>query len=263
MLERFRKAGLWWPTSLTLLGLAVLLGLGTWQMQRKAWKEGLLAEIEREVHADPGPAITRLDEFRAVAHPYRRVRLRGIFQHDQERYFYAPSPQLGAGYHVYTPLRLSDGGLIYVNRGFVPEAMRDWASRAQGQVEGVIEVVGVVREPTAKGLFTPANDPARNIWFWRDIDAMFGCTDGAPGTTCTTEPERQARLEHTTAFSVDAEAEPANPGGWPRGGTTNLNIPNRHLEYAVTWYGIAATLIGVYVAFAVGRLRAARPGGIK
>jgi surfeit locus 1 family protein len=60
-------------------------------------------------------------------------------------------------------------------------------------------------------------------------------------------------------FFVDADAEPANPGGFPKGGVTRLTLPNRHLEYALTWYGLALTLVGVYAVFAAGRLRAVRP----
>ena len=66
----------------------------------------------------------------------------------------------------------------------------------------------------------------------------------------------RAGLPEAVPVFVDAEARPANPGGWPRGGTTVLKLPNRHLEYAVTWFGLAATLIGVFGAFAVARLRA-------
>src|SRR5262249_26747459 len=121
MMRRFLEAGLILPTLLALLALAVLVGLGTWQLQRKAWKESLIAQMERQVHADPGPAMTGLEPLAAISQEYRRVRLRGVFQHDQERYLYAPDPRLGPGFHVYTPLRLQDGGQLYVNRGFVPE----------------------------------------------------------------------------------------------------------------------------------------------
>jgi surfeit locus 1 family protein len=56
-------------------------------------------------------------------------------------------------------------------------------------------------------------------------------------------------------FIVDAELDPGLPGGFPKGGVTRLELPNRHLEYALTWYGLAAALVAVFAAFAVTRWR--------
>src|SRR5690606_13323628 len=123
MLQRLHKARLLWPTLAALAGLAVLIGLGNWQMRRKAWKEGLIAQIAARVHADPRPLM-------AVAGPsgrrarqdleYTHVSARGRFLHDKERYLYTPSRE-GVGWHVYTPLRLDAQRLVWVNRGFVPD----------------------------------------------------------------------------------------------------------------------------------------------
>jgi len=92
-------------------------------------------------------------------------------------------------------------------------------------------------------MFSPEHDAKTGVWYWRDFDGMARAALG---------PEAGKAMR----FFLDAEAEPPNPGGWPKGGTTRLTLPNRHLEYALTWYGLAAALIGVLVAFAVGRLRA-------
>ncbi len=237
MLDRIRQARLVWPTLVTAAALAVLIGLGTWQLQRKAWKDGLQREMDQRAGQAPrsvsiGPELAKLA-------PYTRVRVRGRFRHDGERYVYAPHPRLGSGVLVFTPLTLMDGSTLMVNRGFVPDALRDPARRADGQLAGEAEVVGLVREPEAQAAFVPANDPARNFWYWRDIAAMAG------------------NSPKVLPVYLDAVAEPANPGGWPKGGGTLLQLPNKHLEYTVTWYGIALTLVGVYFAFARGRLQAA------
>lgn len=269
MLQTFRRAGLAGPTLLSLAALVFLVGLGTWQMQRKSWKDGLVAQIVANTRAAPvdltvleselkdqraqrgKPGASELSprcltDVNCHYPEYKRVRVRGRFEFDDERYLYAPDPRLGPGYHVYSPLILADGRRLMVNRGFVPHRLEDPATRIQGQVAGDVEVVGLLRAAGTKGSFTPDNDPARNIWYWRDLRAMAACDQvGANSRDCTSL---------LPAF-LDAEAEPANPGGWPRGGTTNLDIPNRHLEYALTWYGLAATLIGVYIAFVVGRWR--------
>ncbi len=259
MLSKFRAAGLVWPTLLAIPALALLLGLGHWQMQRKAWKDQLVAEIKARTAGQPKSLDAVMGALTA-SHPpgedggvgeYTRVRVRGSFDHNRELFLYAPNPRLGPGFHVYTPLeidRASCDRFVIVNRGFVPEGLRRPDQRVAGQVGvgGPVEVVGLLRFAEKPGNFTPANEPHKNLWFWRDWQAM-------------TKAAASGANDCPLPFFLDAEAEPANPGGWPRGGTTNLDIPNRHLEYALTWYGLAATLIAVFVAFARGRLRARTP----
>jgi surfeit locus 1 family protein len=242
MLQRLRHAGLVWPTLLALAGLAVLIGLGTWQLERKAWKEGLLAKIAARVGADPVPigATTQTlepgDDFE-----YLHVAARGRFLHAKERYLYAPAPS-GLAWHVYTPLEMGPGLVVWINRGQVPDANKAPASRAAGLLEGATEVRGVVRHIPMPTLFTPANDVAGNVWYWPDIDAM----------TASAFPDGSVKA---MGLFVEADARPEPPGGLPRGGVTRLTLPNRHLEYALTWYGLALTLVGVYLAFAASRLR--------
>lgn len=269
MLIKFRAAGLVWPTLLAACALAVLIGLGAWQMQRKAWKDRLQQGILANSRFDREVVVDKYDpaEWAAMLRgnpldwSYSRYKFRGRFEHDQERHLYAPDPRLGPGFHVYTPLALHLGGRVLVNRGFVPEALKAASSRLEGQIEGLVVVTGLLRQSAPKATFVPANDAARNIWFWVDVPAMLGCSDARPGQTCTARSELEPGATEIVSFHVDATAEPANPGGWPRGGTTNLDLPNRHLEYALTWFGLAATLIGVYGSFAWGRLRGAERSG--
>ncbi len=248
MWTRFRAAGLVWPTLFALAALAVLLGLGTWQMSRKAWKDGLVAQITASTAAEPSPLGAReISSWLGsdAPHEYRRLKMTGAFVHAAERHVYAPRSQ-GQGWLVFTPLTVATAAEpvhVIVNRGWVPEHLKDPATRAKGQVSGPVEIVGLARRPEVPGAFTPTNDTARNMWYWRDIRTM------ASGPPCV------APSRCVTTFYLDAEAEPTNPGGWPRGGATNLVIPNRHLEYALTWYGLAATLVGVFSAFAWGRWR--------
>lgn len=247
MLGRLRQAGLIWPTLLGIAGLAVLLSLGTWQLERRAWKEALIAKIAARAGAAPVPisATTQTlppgEDFE-----YLHVAAAGRFLHAKERYLYAPSPQ-GLAWHVYTPLELSPGLVVWVNRGQVPDARKVPSTRSGGQIEGQTEVRGLVRLVPSPTMFTPANDAAANLWYWPDIPAM----------TASAFPDGAVKA---MGLFVEADAEPAPPGGLPRGGVTRIALPNRHLEYAVTWYGLAATLTGVYLAFAVSRLRAASGG---
>lgn len=241
-LRRLRTAGLVWPIALALPALALLVGLGTWQLQRKAWKEDLIAQITARVHQPP-VAFAELEKRPTGTLEYARARVHGTFRHDREQLLWEPDPRLGPGYHVYTPLRLDDGRFILVNRGYVTEAKKAPSSRPDAQVKGEVDVVGLLREPVARGMFSPDRG-ADGVWYWRDLD---GITKAALG----------ADAGKAVPYALDAEATPANPGGWPQGGVTRLTLPNRHLEYALTWYGLALTLVGVLAVFLIGRWRAA------
>jgi surfeit locus 1 family protein len=232
------------PAIATLVALAILVGLGVWQLERKAWKESLIAQIEARAHGAPGDIVPERawSSWRAADNEFRRVQLSGTFLHDLE----APVHGLTAGtrgraaqgYFVLTPLQRPDGSVVIVNRGFVPTDLRDPASRAAGQVSGETTVRGLVRAPEAPRLFVPENDPSMNEWFTRDVGAIA----------------RAKGLARVAPFLVDADATP-NPGGWPAGGQTRLSIPNDHLTYALTWFGLALTLVGVFGAYTWRRVR--------
>lgn len=228
----------------TLVALALLIGLGVWQLERLAWKEGLIAAINEGLRQPPVTLEEPPDAWTALAGAeYRPVSVTGRFRHGEERHLFAVQDG-EMGWHVYTPLETRGGNVVMVNRGFVPETLKDPARRAAGQVAGEVTVQGLLRRPGVRGWFEPDADAVRNVWYWRDLAGM---------TASLPEADRARVLP----LFVEAAAEPANPGGWPRGGVTRLDIPNRHLEYALTWFGLAATLLAVFGAFAWSRLRGA------
>jgi surfeit locus 1 family protein len=242
MLRRFKEAGLIWPTVATVLALAMLLALGTWQVQRKHWKEGLIAKMAARTHTapvdlPPGQTLAGQGD-----REYLHVVVAGRLLHDKERYLYAPTPA-GLGWHVFTPLETTSGQLVWINRGWVPDSRKTPSTRPDGQLPDTVRITGLVREVPMPGMFTPTNDAARNLWYWPDTAAMTQTAfRDVPGSGTAALP-----------FWIDADAEPEPAGGLPKGGVTRLDLPNRHLEYAVTWYGLALTLIGVYLAFATSR----------
>lgn len=247
MLQRLRDARLMGPLVMTVLALAALISLGSWQMSRKAWKENLIAAIAERTKAAP----TDLMQTFTATHPpsedaigleYLRVKVRGHFLHDKERYFYAPDPELGPGVNVTTPLEIAGTkSIVFVNRGYVPNNRRDPASRATSQIAGEIEIVGLLREQGQPGRFVPENDAKNNMWYWRDVKDL----------TASAFPDGKASV---LPFIVDQEAS-AKPGDGPKGGTTIVTLTNRHLEYAISWYGLALTLAVIFAIFALGRLR--------
>lgn len=211
------------------------MGLGTWQVQRRAWKLDLIATTEARVHAAPVPAPGPADwPGVGPGDAYRHVTLAGRFLNDRETLVQAVT-DYGAGFWVLTPLRRDDGTLVLVNRGFVPGDRRSPSAREAGQVSGPVRVTGLLRLTEPHGAFLRSNDPAQDRWYSRDVAAIAaarGLTDVAP-------------------YFVDADATP-NPGGWPVGGLTVVAFPNNHLVYAITWYGMALMLAGAMVVLLRG-----------
>lgn len=213
--------------------LAILLALGTWQVQRLQWKEGLLSTIDERIAAEPVP-LAEIEERRAAGEDvdYLPVEVEGTFLHEGERHLLS-TWEGHSGFNIYTPLLLDDGRILFVNRGFVPYDRKAPQSRAEGQVEGRVEIAGLAREvpATEPSWPVPANEPADNLFYWKDLEAMSATAD---------MPEAGLTLP----IVVDADDSP-NPGGLPVGGVTLVDLPNNHLQYAVTWYGLAAALCAV------------------
>src|SRR5262249_19160373 len=148
-----------------LAAFALLIGLGVWQLQRLQWKEGLIAAIESRTQAPP----TSLENARALAAKgdsvdYLRIRVKGNYDNANELYLYALDANGEPGWHVITPFGTDKGELVLVDRGFVPDRLRDPASRGEGQLQGEVEVTGLARSPEAQGLFLPNNEPEKNRW---------------------------------------------------------------------------------------------------
>jgi len=217
--------------------VGILLALGAWQIERRAWKLDLIDRVERRIHADavpaPGPAawpaINRADD------EYRRVTLSGRFLHDRETLVQALTVE-GSGYWVMTPLQTADG-VVLVNRGFVPADRRDLASRSAGNPDGPAAVTGLLRISEPGGGFLRHNDPTGNRWYSRDV-ATIASARG---------------LSQAAPFFIDADAT-QNPGGLPIGGLTVISFANNHLVYALTWLTLALMLAGA----GLQRLRRAR-----
>lgn len=216
--------------------LAILCGLGAWQLERLQWKTALIATVNSHMAAPP----VSLDAILAMnwnEAQYRRVSLSGRFDHGREAYVFTTG-QGAAVYHVLTPFTTDDGRVVMVDRGAVPKEKLDPATRASGNVEGDVHVTGVWRAPDPPGGFTPPSDAAKRIWFARDL-AGIAAAD---------------RLSLAAPVVIEADSAP-NPGGWPRGGQTVVSFRNQHLSYAVTWFGLALCLLGVWFAYHISKGR--------
>jgi len=218
-----------WPTFLSALIVLVCLGLGAWQVQRLYWKEGLIAARAAAVDAPPIAPPETAEAARTME--FRHVVDEGAFLNDKELFVGATAESGTIGYHVLTPLREAGGRIVFVNRGYVPAELKDPAKRQAGELAGPVRVNGLLRLPPdgKPNWFLPDNRPDLNYWFWVDLPAMAKA-DG---------------VANVAPFYIDADATP-NPGGWPKGGVTRLALPNDHLQYAITWFGLAIAMAVIY-----------------
>jgi surfeit locus 1 family protein len=224
--------------SLILLGIAAALvfaalaALGTWQLERRAWKLDLIERVTTRVHAPPTAAPGRAEWplITTADYEYRHVRVRGIFLNDRETLVTA-STELGPGYWVLTPLQLPDGTLVLINRGFVPTDRRDPATRRAGEIAGETTVTGLLRVTEPGGALLRSNDPSADRWYSRDVAAIAaarGLTNVAP---------------HFIDADAASSATASGPDS-PVGGLTVITFHNNHLIYAITWYSLAVMVAG-------------------
>jgi surfeit locus 1 family protein len=222
-------------TFFAIIGFAILVSLGIWQLERKTWKENLIATLNTRIAAPPHALSPSPNQ---AADEFSRVQLRGTFIPNQSALVFtsgsALRPDIATpGYWVLSPLRTNDGRIVVVNRGYV--AGKD----APPPPSGEVDLVGALRWPDEGGMFTPADDPQHNLWYSRNpvaIAAAKGWGQVAP-------------------FFVEQETpQLANA---PRAGPLVVHLRDAHLQYAITWFGLAAGLAGVYLAWLRGRLRRA------
>ncbi|MGE3148181.1 MAG: SURF1 family protein [Pseudorhodoplanes sp.] len=234
-----RPRGIVVPVIFAGLAFLLFVALGTWQVERKAWKADLIARITQRFEAAPQPlpperTWTVLDATQAE---YRRVAFRARFlpppsgdPRDAEARVYSAGSGLrddvkGPGYFVFAPAKLSDGSIVVINRGFVPGSPSA-DSQPQARPEGEIEIVGILRWPEQRGWFVPAYDPKNDLWYARSLFEMTS----------------QKRWETTAPFYVEQES-PMPAGGIPKPAALKPTLPDNHLQYALTWYGLAAVVV--------------------
>jgi surfeit locus 1 family protein len=219
------------PSLLTGLMVAVTLWLGFWQLDRLEWKTDLIAQLEARTDAPPISLSEALRDPQAAL--YKPVRVTGRWLHARELHWVARTYRGQPGLHVVTPLRLSDGRTILVDRGWVPVQARAQDRRADGLPEGPVTVIGNLRFGGWDGreFLRPENDPAANEWLYADLDAMAAAA---------------GLQDPITAFYLSAVRD-QHAGQYPIGGRTRVQLTNNHLEYALTWFSLALVAVVVFV----------------
>lgn len=250
---------------LILFFFVVFVSLGTWQVQRRAWKLDLIERVENRIHAPAveAPPVERWASVSPESDEYRNVKLRGRLLNDKEAQVRASSV-LGSGYWVLTPLQTVDGSLVFVNRGFVPPPYRDPAKRPEPAPEGWVEVQGLMRMPEPGGSVVSDNNPAADRWYSRDIAAIAQARELDAARVAPYFIDLTSAPAVLPSADAQAEAPPAwqpppahadelaitrwmatQPKAMPMPGLTVVSFTNNHLSYLLTWYGLA-----LLVAFA-------------
>jgi len=212
---------------LAVSGVAALVALGLWQLERRAWKLDLMHRVDQRIHARPvaAPAPSAWASIDAESAEYRRVAMTGIFLNDRETLVRAVTV-MGRGFWVVTPFKTHEGFIVLVNRGFVPPEQRKIAARSAGQIKGATTVGGLLRLTEPKGGFLHTNDPSQDRWYSRDVSAIA---------------RERGLTQNVAPYFIDADAV-AGSGARPIGGLTVVAFSNNHLQYAITWFVLALML---------------------
>jgi surfeit locus 1 family protein len=227
---RFRFRPSFWPTLFTVPALILLLGLGSWQVERLQWKENLIAT--REQRSSGAPVALPADITDPASFEFSKAVVTGHFLSNKEMLLAARSLNGNLGFHVVTPFIASDGRAILVDRGWIPLEAKNPAERKAGEIEGQLTIEGLLRASQHGGWFVPDNKPQAASWWYVDVPAMT----------------RAAGLENARPYFLEAGAAP-NPGGYPIGGQSRIELPNNHLQYAITWYSFAVSLSVIYFLY--------------
>ncbi len=215
------------PLIATLLGLSILLSLCVWQVKRLSWKKELIetriSRFEKEIISLDSIKQPEVNEF-------VKVKIKGIFLNEKEMFMPALSKNGNNGYHILVPLKTKKGKHIIFDTGWVPNRKKNVETRKNHiDFENSVKEA-VIRLPGRKGRYQPDNELENNFWFFVEPSEMTKFLD----------------LDVEETFYLEAVND--GPSGYPLGGQTRIYIRNNHLQYAITWFLIACTLIGVFLA---------------
>jgi len=230
-----------WPTVIMLTMMAMVIGLGTWQLHRRVWKTELLATIAERMNGAVAPLPAAIDN--PPDWIFRRVTVAGRFDTDHVFWLYGRTYDGKAGVHLLVPLIREQGDAILVDRGFVPFEHGSQLAPFEPALPDSETIDGIVRQPETGGLFMPSSRPEANVWYGVDIGAM------------------SAAVGRTLAPVYIAARASEGATGWPAatGGTEGTGIRNEHLNYAIFWYSMAVVLAAIYVISSRTRPTASKP----
>jgi len=228
------RLGTWIFAMLMLALAATCVWLGTWQLHRLAEKEALISAVDSRLNAAaiPVPTEAQWPALDVESLNYQPVSLTGTFRYNQTVTVFTSLGEArglasGPGYWVMTPFVLESGGMVFVNRGFVPQDFQEAAVTDPDGSDGDVTIAGLLRPSEMAGMMTPQADTSNRIEWVRNSERLAAMVDPA--------------LVPVAPFYVDLPA--GEPGTLPQGGETVVEFPNNHLGYALTWFGFAIVAV--------------------
>jgi surfeit locus 1 family protein len=236
----------------TLAMVAVFVGLGVWQLQRRVEKHALIAALTERLAAAPGslPSPSQWGSLTPAQDEFRRVSFKATYDSRPDAMVYSSGSSVrddisGPGTWAFLPARLPGRETVVINAGFVQNTMQDRGQQDRAVARLItnepVTLTGYIRFPETAGLLTPSENPAKRLWFTRDHLAMaraLGWNEGG---------------RPLAPFYIDLE-QPVPSSGIPKPGPLEIHLKDDHMQYAITWFGLAGAVV---IAFAVW-LRAQR-----
>jgi cytochrome oxidase assembly protein ShyY1 len=226
----------------TIVMVALFVGLGVWQLQRRVEKHALIAALTERLAAAPAP-LPLLSEWSALTpakDEFRRVSFTATYQLLADAMVYSSGSSVredisGPGTWAFVPARLENGETVVINTGFVPNTMQDRAVEDRAVARLItrqpVTLTGYIRFPESPGMLTPAENLTKRLWFTRDHLAMA----------------RTLGWPKVAPFYIDLE-QPAPANGIPKPGPLEVHLKDDHMQYAITWFTLAAAVV---IAFGV------------
>lgn len=239
----------------TLVMVALFVGLGVWQLQRRVWKHALIAALTSRVTAAPVPLPepSQWPALTAARDEFRRVTFTATYRRAPDAMVYSAGSAVrpdvsGVGTWAFLPARLPSGESIVINAGFVPNTMQDLKVQDRAVAKlltgGPATLTGYLRFPERPGLFTPAAEPNKRLWFARDHLEMA----------------RQLGWGQVAPFYIDLE-QPLPADGLPKAGPLTVHLRDEHMQYAITWFSLALLVLIAFAAWLRGRWRTSSTAG--
>lgn len=229
--------------------LMVFIGLGVWQLQRRVEKHALIAALTERLAAAPAPLPTP-SEWTALTpakDEFRRVSFAATYEPLADAMVYSSGSSVredisGPGTWAFLPARLENGATVVINTGFVPNTMQDRAVEDRAVTRLIthqpVMLTGYLRFPEAGGMLTPSENPAKRLWFTRDHLAMA----------------RALNWQDVAPFYIDLE-QPVPANGIPKPGPLEVHLKDDHMQYAITWFTLAAAVVIAFGVWARGQAR--------
>jgi cytochrome oxidase assembly protein ShyY1 len=230
----------------TLLMVAVFVGLGVWQLQRRVEKHALIARLNERLAAAPEtlPAAAQWPSLTPARDEFRRVSFTATYAPLPDAMVYSSGSAVrddisGPGTWAFLPVQLAGGNIVVVNAGFVQNTMQDRQQQDRAVRRLItgdpIELTGYIRFPESAGALTPPESLAKRLWFTRDHLAMAHALGWGEGARAV------------APFYIDLES-PMPESGIPKPGALSVRLKDDHLQYAITWFTLAAAVV---IAFGI------------